>query len=88
MIVYKKLHDNYGYRTVRHPYTTNHNLTFNQMRQTLSQGRQIVVEVGRNAEKKFWYPKLTYSGYHYISILGIDLSNNKAYVGNSGRGQS
>ncbi len=74
-------------QTIRHEYTSNYSSSYSQMKQALSRGHKILVEVGRNAEKKYWYG-LTYSGYHYISILGIDLSTDKAFVGNSGSGDS
>lgn len=70
-----------GMNVKKHTYNSDYNKTYNEMKTALESGHQIVLYVGKNAPKNYWY-NFTHSGYHFISILGIDSSNNKVYVGN------
>lgn len=72
-----------GRSTKLHAYSSNYEKTYSEIKTALESGHQIVLYVGKKAPKTYWY-KFTHSGYHFISILGIDSSNNKVYVGNPG----
>ena len=73
-----------GLKCKLHYYSSNYTETYNQIRKSLVAGRKIVLYVGQNAKKSDW-ENFTKSGFHFISILGIDKANNKAFVGNSSR---
>lgn len=72
-----------GMKTIKHDYSSNYQKTYQEMKQALESGHQIVLYVGKKANQNYWY-NFTHSGYHFISILGIDSSNDKVYVGNPG----
>ena len=66
-----------------HEYNSDYQTTYKDMKEALQNGHEIVLYVGKKSEQKYWY-NFTHSGYHFISILGIDSANDKAYVGNPG----
>ncbi len=70
-----------GVKVKKHSYTSNYNTAYTQMKQALESGHQIVLYVGKNGQKTAW-KNFTDSGYHFISVLGIDTSDNKVFVGN------
>ena len=78
---------NLGMTVKFHPYSSNYTQSYNDMRNALLKGHQILIFVGACAPKNAWI-NFTFSGAHFISVLGIDSSNNKVYVGNSGRKSS
>ncbi len=75
---------NLGMNVKFHSYSSNYTQSYNDMRNALLKGHQILIFVGACAPKNAWI-NFTFSGAHFISVLGIDSSNNKVYVGNSGR---
>ena len=49
----------------------------------MASGHQIILYVGKGkGTSQADWSKFTDSGYHFISILGIDLDNDKVFVGN------
>lgn len=72
-----------GMKVIKHDYSSNYEKTYQEMKDSLESGHQIVLYVGKKSPSKYW-KNFTNSGYHFISILGIDSSNNKVYVGNPG----
>jgi len=70
-----------GRKAKIHYYNANYQKSYNEMKSALAKGHQIVLYVGKKAPKSYWY-NFTHSGYHFISLLGIDESNNKVFVGN------
>jgi hypothetical protein len=73
-----------GMKVEFHPYSSNYTKSYNDMRNALLKGHQILIFVGRNSPKNSW-KNFTYSGAHFVAVLGIDSSNNRVFVGNSGR---
>lgn len=73
-----------GFKCKLHYYDSNYTKVYNQMRSSLLSGRQIMLYVGKNSNQSDWI-NFTKSGYHFISVLGLDKETNKAFVGNSGR---
>lgn len=75
---------NNNMKSKNHSNSDSYNVTYNNMKQALLQGRQIFIYVGSgNADKKIW-SQFTRSGNHFISVLAIDSSNDKVFVGNPG----
>ena len=72
-----------GMNAKLHEYNSDYQTTYKDMKEALQNGHEIVLYVGKKSEQKYWY-NFTHSGYHFISILGIDSANDKAYVGNPG----
>jgi len=73
-----------GMQAIRHTYSSNYQKTYNEIKSALESGHQIALYVGKKASSQYW-KNFTNSGYHFISVLGIDSSNNKVYVGNPGK---
>ena len=68
-----------GLTAVAHEYTSNYNNAYSEMKRGLEQGHQIVLYVGMGGDRDCWY-QFTHGGYHYISVLGLDSSNDKAFA--------
>ena len=73
-----------GMKAETHSNKDSYTKTYNEIKKALESGHQVVIFVGKNANSKYW-KSLTNTGYHYVSILGIDTSNNKVYIGNPGK---
>lgn len=72
-----------GMNVIKHDYNKNYDKTYKEMKEALESGRQILLYVGKKSPSQYW-KNFTNSGYHFISILGIDSTNDKVYVGNPG----
>ena len=72
-----------GMKVIKHDYSKNYDKTYKEMKDALESGHQILLYVGKKSPSQYW-KHFTNSGYHFVSILGIDSSNDKVYVGNPG----
>ena len=72
-----------GKNAIIHRYNSNYDEVYSQIKESLTKGRQIVLYVGKGpgTDQSAWQ-HFTNSGYHFVSVLGIDTSNNKVFVGN------
>ena len=73
----------YGANIKIHKHDKNISNVYKDIKKVLENGHQIVIYVGKQAPEKYW-KKFTGSGCHWISVLGIDSSNDKVFVGNPG----
>ena len=69
-----------GLKAKSHNNSASYKTTYNKMRKALLDGHKIVFYVGKGGSG---WQKFTSSGYHFISVLGINSKNNKVFVGNS-----
>ena len=66
-----------------HTFNSNYDEVYSQIKTALSNGHQIVLYVGKRSDisnQSAWI-NFTDSGSHFISVLGIDTSNDKVFVG-------
>ena len=75
-----------GRKAITHEgYSSDYDKVYEKMRNSLAAGHQIILYVGggKGTSKESW-KFFTGTGAHFISILGIDLDNDKVFVGNPG----